>query len=72
MQFFSHLKLCLATAIHNFKWLKITCIYEIKVTIYISVLSFEHILFERSDYIITDKNIKSTEADISALGVKYD
>ena len=29
---FSHFKLCLATAIHNFKWLKIRVICEIQVT----------------------------------------
>ena len=29
IQILSHLKLCLATAIHNFKWLKICVICEI-------------------------------------------
>ena len=28
---FSHLKLCLADAIHNFKWVKIIKIYKIEV-----------------------------------------
>ena len=31
---FSHLKLCLATAIHNFKWLKMYAICGIEVQTY--------------------------------------
>ena len=38
-----------------------------KITDFLMTLSFEHILFEKSGYTITTKNIKYTEADISAL-----
>ena len=34
---FIHLKLCLATATHNFKWLKITHIYLIRAQLYKNV-----------------------------------
>ena len=39
---FSHLKLCLATAIQNFKSLKMYAIYKIKVTRYSSVSRFKN------------------------------
>ena len=38
---FVNLKLCLAAAINTFKWLKMSWIYEIKVTAYTSVIDLE-------------------------------
>ena len=40
IQIFSHLNLCLATAIHNFKWLKISLICKIEVEMIITDLGF--------------------------------
>ena len=39
---FTHLKLCPATATHNFKWLKITGLFLIWAQIYSQILMFRH------------------------------
>ena len=43
MLIFSHLKLCLAIAIHNFKWLKISLTCKIKVEMYMIITDVRHI-----------------------------
>ena len=44
---FSHLKLCLATATHNFKWLKITHICLICAQKYLQILMFKHTFYSQ-------------------------
>ena len=43
---FSHLKLRLATAVHNFKWLKFTWVCEIEVPTHITDTDFQNIVFD--------------------------
>ena len=64
---FSHLKLCLATAIHNFKWLKIYVICEIYAPTYISVSRLKA-YFAFNNWLYTGA-YKKTVVDIGVLRV---
>ena len=41
---FTHLKLCLADAIHNFKWVKIIQIWQNRVQLFLNIAVWFHIL----------------------------
>ena len=58
-QFFIHLKLCLANATHNFKWLKITHICLIWAQIFANLDVQTHIFFPIKVIWSTNKQIKN-------------
>ena len=56
IKIFTHLKLCIATATHNFKWLKIThvCYSEAKN---VQILMFKHKFIANDCYLINNKTM---------------
>ena len=63
---FVHLKLCLATATHNFKWLKITHICLIWHKIFFKSWCLNSNLFPNNSFLIgLQKRIKTTIVVIS-------
>ena len=65
---FMHLKLCLATATHNFKWLKITHISLIIAQIFANVDVLTHISFAKTVIWSTNKKrFKTTTVVISRI-----
>ena len=75
VKFFSHLKLCLATRTHNFKWLKISYLYLFNLTTNLckSWWTFRHtFILNNSDLVNSQNRLKITcgSRDLGRLTIR--